>query len=166
MAIKCYSGETKNTSIFFAYVDGFKNKRTINIPITPKDLLPILETYLEDIDNQIIEISTPTLLDFELSPDGIPSDWDQYLRDSITPALSYYNKDLIAGVPAYQVWEEMTDQSDVWGVPNSFIVNDLGDKSGDDMLHFQITNPTEVETNLNQREPVTIKLKFIQRLKG
>lgn len=52
-AIKCY---TKGSSVFYSYVDGWGNKKTVNIPIEPTDLLPLLELYVEKIDNDIIGI--------------------------------------------------------------------------------------------------------------
>lgn len=55
MAIKCY---TQKSTLFYACVDGFGNKRTINIPIEPTDLLPIIERYLDNIDKEIINISS------------------------------------------------------------------------------------------------------------
>lgn len=55
IAIKSYSH--KNASLFFGYVDGFNNKRTINIPIAPTDILPILENYIDNIDKEIINIA-------------------------------------------------------------------------------------------------------------
>lgn len=165
-AIKCYSRDSKESSVFFGYVDGFKNKRTINIPIDPKDLLPILEKYVNNIDIQIMEVTNPKILDYELSPDGIPSGWEQNIRESIESALKWYNHDLAKGTPGYELWNEITDQSGVWETPNCFIVNDLGDESKDDMLLLQITNPNEVISGLSRMVPVTIKLKFISRLKG
>lgn len=54
LAIKCY---TKNPSLFYGYVDGWNNKKTVNIPIEPTDLLPILERYIENIDKEIINVS-------------------------------------------------------------------------------------------------------------
>lgn len=45
-AIKCY---TKDTSIFFSYVDGWGKKQYINIPIEPSEILPILEKYINCI---------------------------------------------------------------------------------------------------------------------
>lgn len=105
-------------------------------------------------------------LGYELSKEGIPPGWEERIRESIDYSISFYNKDLAKGTPGNMLWEEMTDQSGVWGVPNCFIVNDLGDKSEDDMLLFQITNPKEVSTCLSQKKRVIIKLTFIQRLKG
>lgn len=56
-AIKLYSNDTNNPSLFYAYVDGFKNKRTVNVPIDPADLLPILEKYVRNIENEIMGIA-------------------------------------------------------------------------------------------------------------
>lgn len=53
-AIKCY---TKNSSIFYSYTDGFGNKKCVNIPIEPQDLLPLLEKQVENIDKEIQRIS-------------------------------------------------------------------------------------------------------------
>ncbi len=54
IAIRCY---TQNPSLFYACVDGFGNKKTVNIPIEPSDLLPIIERYIENIDREIVNIS-------------------------------------------------------------------------------------------------------------
>lgn len=176
--IKLYSN-SKDASIFFGYVDGFKNKRTINIPIEPDDLLPILEKYVRNIESEIMGIAVESteapperienpqpLLGYRLSEESIPPGWEQNIRESIESALSYYNASLEHGTPGYEIWNEITDQSEVWEVPNCFIVNDLGDESADDMLLLQITNPNEVITSLSKRVPVIIILKFINRLKG
>lgn len=53
-AIKCYP---KDSSFFFNYTDGFQNKRNINIPLEPEDIISILEKYIDNIDKQIMEIS-------------------------------------------------------------------------------------------------------------
>lgn len=53
-AIKSY---TKDSSLFFGYTDGFKNKKTVNIPIEPEELIPILEGYIENIDKEILNIA-------------------------------------------------------------------------------------------------------------
>lgn len=57
-AIKCYP---KDSSFFFNYTDGFQNKRNINIPLEPEDIISILEKYIDNIDKQIMEISKPDL---------------------------------------------------------------------------------------------------------
>lgn len=54
-AMKCY---TKDASFFFAYKDGWGNKKYINIPIEPEDIMPIIEKQIESIDNDIIELTT------------------------------------------------------------------------------------------------------------
>lgn len=56
-AIRCY---TKDASIFFSYVDGWGKKQYINIPIEPSEILPILEKYINNIDADIVRISSPT----------------------------------------------------------------------------------------------------------
>lgn len=56
-AIKCY---TKDTSIFFSYIDGWGKKQYINIPIEPSEILPILEKYINNIDADIVRISSST----------------------------------------------------------------------------------------------------------
>lgn len=53
-AIKCY---TNGSSFFYAYTDGFGNKRNINLPIEPEDIVPILERYIENIDKDITQIA-------------------------------------------------------------------------------------------------------------
>ncbi|MCM1075982.1 MAG: hypothetical protein NC411_01315 [Bacteroides sp.] len=53
-ALKSY---TKEASIFFSYIDGWGKKQYINIPIEPTDVLPILEKYIENIENEIINIT-------------------------------------------------------------------------------------------------------------
>ncbi len=55
-AIKCY---TKDASIYYSYVDGWGNKRNINIPIEPEEILPILENYIKNIEKDIIKIAAP-----------------------------------------------------------------------------------------------------------
>lgn len=76
-AIKCYSRDSKESSVFFGYVDGFKNKRTINIPIDPKDLLPILEKYVNNIDIQIAD----ALLQARVIPNEVDCNADVWLEE-------------------------------------------------------------------------------------
>ncbi len=57
-AIKCF---TKNASVFYSYIDGWGNKKCINIPIEPSDLLPLLQRYIDGIDKDIIALTTPTI---------------------------------------------------------------------------------------------------------
>lgn len=58
-AIKIY---TKDASIFYSYVDGWGKKHYLNIPIEPDEILPILETYIKNIDKDIIKIAAPPQL--------------------------------------------------------------------------------------------------------
>lgn len=53
-ALKCYP---KGASIYYSYVDGWNNKKNVNIPIEPSDLIPILEKYVEAIDNDIVKLT-------------------------------------------------------------------------------------------------------------
>ena len=53
-ALKCY---TKDASIFFSYTDGWGKKKYLNIPIEPSDILPILEKYVDAIDNDIMALT-------------------------------------------------------------------------------------------------------------
>lgn len=56
-AIKCY---TNTSSIFLSYTDGWGKKKYLNIPIEPFDLLPILQKYIDNIDKDIVKLtSTP-----------------------------------------------------------------------------------------------------------
>lgn len=55
-AIKYYS---KDASIFFSYVDGWGKKQYVNIPIEPSEILPILEKHIDNIDADILRISSP-----------------------------------------------------------------------------------------------------------
>lgn len=57
-AIRCYS---KDSSIFFSYVDGWGKKQYVNIPIEPSEILPILEKYIDNIDADIMRIASPAL---------------------------------------------------------------------------------------------------------
>ncbi|TFU91755.1 hypothetical protein E4T81_14745 [Barnesiella sp. WM24] len=82
MAIKCY---TQKPSLFYACVDGFGNKKTINIPIEPTDLLPIIERYLDNIDKEIINISTIA---------AMPVDYNVFIEgyDSLKEHISDYEQ--------------------------------------------------------------------------
>lgn len=73
-AIKCY---TKNASVFYTYVDGWNNKKYINIPIEPSDLLPILQKYIDSIDKDIIAM---TAMPVRVLIDN-SSDLDKYVED-------------------------------------------------------------------------------------
>ena len=56
-AIKCY---TNTSSIFLSYTDGWGKKKYLNIPIEPFALLPILQKYIDNIDKDIVKLtSTP-----------------------------------------------------------------------------------------------------------
>ena len=56
MAIKCYAN-ANDASLFFSYTDSWKNKKYINIPIEPEELLPLLEKQIESIDTAILNIA-------------------------------------------------------------------------------------------------------------
>lgn len=53
--IKCY---TNTSSIFFSYTDGWGKKKYLNIPIEPFDLLPILQKYIDNIDKDIVKLTS------------------------------------------------------------------------------------------------------------
>lgn len=55
-AIKCF---TKNASVFYSYIDGWGNKKCVNIPIEPSDLLPLIQRYIDSIDKDIIALTSP-----------------------------------------------------------------------------------------------------------
>lgn len=68
MAIKCYAN-ANDASIFFSYTDGWNNKKYVNIPIEPEDLLPLLEKQIESIDREILNISreqSPKSMNFNI----------------------------------------------------------------------------------------------------
>lgn len=54
-AIKCF---TKNASVFYSYIDGWGNKKYLNIPIEPSDLLPLIQKYIDSIDKDIIALTS------------------------------------------------------------------------------------------------------------
>ncbi|MDE7159977.1 MAG: hypothetical protein K2O24_03940 [Muribaculaceae bacterium] len=54
-AIKCY---TNTSSIFLSYTDGWGKKKYLNIPIEPFDLLPILQKYIDNIDKDIVKLTS------------------------------------------------------------------------------------------------------------
>ena len=62
MAIKCY---TQDASFFFSYKDGWGNKKYINLPFTPEDVLPILQKYINNIEKDIIYSSIEIEIDSE-----------------------------------------------------------------------------------------------------
>lgn len=74
VAIQSY---TNNTSVFFSYIDGWNNKKSINIPIDPEDLLPILDRYMDNIDKEIQRIATPEVF---VSIDNF-SELEKYVKD-------------------------------------------------------------------------------------
>lgn len=61
-AIKCY---TKEASFFYSYKDGWGNKRCINLPFMPEDVLPILQKYIDNIGKDIIYSSIGAEIDSE-----------------------------------------------------------------------------------------------------
>lgn len=76
-AIKYYS---KDSSIFFSYVDGWGKKQYVNIPIEPSEILPILEKYIDNIDADIVRIASPTqqaVIDNLADMEGYISDYKQ-----------------------------------------------------------------------------------------
>lgn len=54
-AFMAINGYTKDASILFAYIDGWGKKQYINIPIEPSELLPIIDNYINRIDEDIIK---------------------------------------------------------------------------------------------------------------
>ncbi len=61
-AIKCY---TQDASFFFSYKDGWGNKKYINLPFTPEDVMPILQKYIDGIEKDIIYSSIEVEVDSE-----------------------------------------------------------------------------------------------------
>lgn len=61
-AIKVY---TKESSFYFSYKDGWGNKKYINLPFTPDDVLPILQKYIDNIERDIIYSSVQVEIDSE-----------------------------------------------------------------------------------------------------
>ena len=55
MAIKC---NAKESSFFFAYKDNFDNKKYLNIPIRPEYIIAIVEKQIDNIESEIIELTT------------------------------------------------------------------------------------------------------------
>lgn len=55
MTIKC---NTKDSSFFFAYKDGNGNKKYLNLPIKPQDILTIIDKQIDNIEKDIIEKTT------------------------------------------------------------------------------------------------------------
>lgn len=53
---------TNNASIFYSYTDGYGKKQYVNIPIEPDEILPIIERYIENIEKDIIEITSPEVI--------------------------------------------------------------------------------------------------------
>lgn len=53
--------QTNNASIFYSYTDGWGKKQYVNIPIEPDEILPIIEKYIDNIEKDIIKITTPDI---------------------------------------------------------------------------------------------------------
>ncbi len=55
MTIKC---NAKESSFFFAYKDNFGNKKYLNLPIEQEEILAIFQKRIDNIEKDIIELTT------------------------------------------------------------------------------------------------------------
>ena len=92
-AIKCY---TNDASFFYSCVDGWGKKQYVNIPIEPEDIMPIIETYINNIEQDIIKLTTPPELEvrIENEADLIPSidDYKRRYPDTYTSLQTIHEK--------------------------------------------------------------------------
>lgn len=120
-AIKCY---TKNASIFYSYTDGWGNKKYLNVPIEPTDLIPILQKYIDSIDKDIIASTS--------APDRVlvdnSSDLDQCIKDYQSRYPSTFTSyDTIASRLAETFASRMADHGNGVSDPQSYHVEVCSD---------------------------------------